>query len=79
MDHKTSRDDARKDFSGYRSIRMELMIGFSCLTVIPFVVFAFIYFRLETLNIFSPAFPRLLRGKGRMRLFHDVVCLKYDL
>ncbi len=50
MDHKTSREDARKDFSGYRSIRTGLMVVFSCLTAIPFVVFAFIYFRLETLN-----------------------------
>lgn len=50
MNHKSPRDDAVKDYSGYRSMRTELMIIFSCLTAIPFVVFAFIYFGLETLN-----------------------------
>ena len=50
MGHKTSRNNALKDFSGYRSIRTELVVVFSCLTAIPFAVFAFVYFRLETLN-----------------------------
>jgi signal transduction histidine kinase len=38
------------DYSGYRSIRTELKVIFSCLTAMPFVVFAFIYFGIETLN-----------------------------
>ena len=50
MNHKTSKSDADKGYSGYRSIRTELMVVFSCLTAIPFVVFGFIYFRLETVN-----------------------------
>lgn len=50
MNHKTSKSDADKGYSGYRSIRTELMVVFSCLTAIPFVVFAFIYFGLETVN-----------------------------
>ena len=45
MDLKPSRD-----YSGYRSIRTELKVIFSCLTAMPFVVFAFIHFGIETLN-----------------------------
>jgi signal transduction histidine kinase len=34
------------DYHGYRTIRYNLKVVFSCLTAIPFVVFAFIYFRI---------------------------------
>jgi len=34
------------DYNGYRTIRYNLKVVFSCLTAIPFVVFAFIYFRI---------------------------------
>jgi signal transduction histidine kinase len=34
------------DYAGYRTIRYNLKVVFSCLTAIPFVVFAFIYFRI---------------------------------
>jgi len=50
MKMRMPRDKSTEGYSGYRSIRTELMVVFSCLTAIPFVVFAFIYFSLETLN-----------------------------
>ncbi len=39
-----------RDYSGYRSIRTELKVIFSCMTAMPFAVFAFIFFGIETLN-----------------------------
>ncbi len=50
MKQKSSSADTDKGYSGYRSIRTELMVIFSCLTALPFFVFAFIYFRFETVN-----------------------------
>jgi len=50
MKKRMPRDKSTEGYAGYRSIRTELTVVFSCLTAIPFAVFAFIYFSLETLN-----------------------------
>jgi signal transduction histidine kinase len=50
MKNKISRDTGTRDYKGYRTIRYRLKVIFSCLTAIPFVVFAFIYFRIGTFN-----------------------------
>ena len=46
MDIQALKYSPTVDYKGYRSIRYNLKIIFSCLTAIPFVVFAFIYFRI---------------------------------
>jgi signal transduction histidine kinase len=48
MEQQASRDTGPGDYKGYRTIRYRLKVIFSCLTAIPFVVFAFIYFRIGT-------------------------------
>ncbi len=45
----TNEADLNK-FSRYRSINYNLKIVFSCLTAIPFIVFAYIYFRIGSFN-----------------------------
>ena len=50
MEHQASRDTGPKDYKGYRTIRYRLKVIFSCLTAFPFVVFAFLYFRIGTFN-----------------------------
>ena len=50
MNHKTSITQATSDYGSYRGIRQSLTIIFSCLTFIPFIVFAFIYIRIGTFN-----------------------------
>jgi len=55
MNNKISSTAATSDYRSYRGIRQRLKVIFACLTVIPFVVFAFIYFRIGTLNTALPA------------------------
>ncbi len=47
-------DNSPKSYGTYRSIWHELKLIFYCLTAIPIVVFAFIYFRLGALNTVLP-------------------------
>lgn len=44
------RSNVPGDYNGYRSIRYQSKVIFSCLTAIPFIVFAFVYFRIGTLH-----------------------------
>ena len=44
------RGKAPADYNSYRSIRYQSKVIFSCLTAIPFIVFAFVYFRIGTLH-----------------------------
>ena len=50
MNNKISSPAATYDYRSYRGIRQRLKVIFSCLTAVPFVVFAFIYFRIGTFN-----------------------------
>ncbi len=50
MNDRISRDPAGSEYRSYRGIRQRLKVIFSCLTAIPFVVFAFIYFRIGAVN-----------------------------
>ena len=40
----------RSDYKSLRGVRQSMKVVFSCLTAIPFFVFAFIYFRIGTFN-----------------------------
>jgi len=50
MNNKISSTAATSDYRSYRGIRQRLKVIFACLTAIPFIVFAFIYFRIGTFN-----------------------------
>ncbi len=50
MDNQITKDTTTQDYSAYRSVRYSLKVVFSCLTAIPFFVFAYIYFRIGALN-----------------------------
>jgi signal transduction histidine kinase len=47
---KISRIASPSDYRSLRGIRQSMKVIFSCLTAIPFVVFAFIYFRIGAFN-----------------------------
>jgi signal transduction histidine kinase len=47
---KISRIASPSDYRSLRGIRQNMKVIFSCLTAIPFVVFAFIYFRIGAFN-----------------------------
>ena len=50
MNHEISRVATPSDYRSLRGVRQRIKVIFSCLTAIPFVVFAFIYFRIGTFN-----------------------------
>jgi signal transduction histidine kinase len=50
MDDKILGKPPESDYRSYRGIRQRLKVVFACLTAIPFVVFAFIYFRIGAVN-----------------------------
>jgi signal transduction histidine kinase len=50
MNHEISRVATPSDYRSLRGVRQSMKVIFSCLTAIPFVVFAFIYFRIGTFN-----------------------------
>jgi signal transduction histidine kinase len=55
MNNKVLGNPPGSDYRSYRGIRHRLKVIFSCLTAIPFVVFAFIYFRIGAVNSALPA------------------------
>ncbi len=50
VNHEISGVATPSDYRSLRGIRQSMKVIFSCLTAIPFVVFAFIYFRIGTFN-----------------------------
>jgi signal transduction histidine kinase/uncharacterized protein YjeT (DUF2065 family) len=50
MNHEISRIETPSDYRSLRGVRQSMKVIFSCLSAIPFVVFAFIYFRIGTFN-----------------------------
>jgi signal transduction histidine kinase len=50
MNNKVVGNPPGSDYRSYRGIRERLKVIFACLTAIPFVVFAFIYFRIGAVN-----------------------------
>jgi signal transduction histidine kinase len=50
MNNEISMTVAPSDYRSLRGVRQNMKVIFSCLTAIPFVVFAFIYFRIGVFN-----------------------------
>jgi len=50
MKNQITRDRDPKDYQGYRSVRHRIKVVFSCLTAVPFIIFAFIYLRIGTFS-----------------------------
>lgn len=50
MKNRISKDKGPKDYTRYRTIRQRLKVIFSCLTALPFFIFAYIYLGIGTFN-----------------------------